>query len=339
MFEERENEMRAVYISEYGGSDHLEIREVEDPPEPGTGEVQVRVRASALNRADILQRRGMYPPPEGYPERIPGLEFSGVVESVGGKSGRFSEGDKVFGIVPGGAQAELLVTKEDQLSMVPDELDLVSSAAVPEAFMTAHDALTIQGKMAADQTVLIHAVGSGVGLAALQLAKAAGAYVVGTSRTNDKLERCVELGLDLAISAEEHNDFSEVLLEATDGKGADLILDLVGAKYLSQNLKSLAVRGRLMLVGLVGGAAAELDMRLVLQKRATIIGTILRGRTDAEKAEVTAAFERDVIPLLSAGKVLPNVDRVFPVDEIREAHDYLESNESFGKVVIEIGTL
>lgn len=328
--------MKAVFINEFGGSEGLEVREVDPPTAPAEGEVSVRVAAAALNRADILQRRGLYPPPSGYPDRIPGLEFSGVVETVGPGVARFSAGDRVFGIIPGGAQAELVNAKADQLSMVPEELDLVSAAAVPEAFMTAHDALVTQGGMREGETVLIHAVGSGVGLAALQLVKAFGAFAAGTSRTNDKLARCLEMGLDLAISAEEHKSFSEVIDKETGGSGADLILDLVGAKYLSQNVRSLAVRGRLMLVGLVGGASAELDMRLVLQKRATIIGTVLRGRTDEEKAAVTAAFERDVLPLLGSGRLRPNVDRVFAMDEIREAHDYLESNESFGKVVLEI---
>ncbi|REJ77349.1 MAG: NAD(P)H-quinone oxidoreductase [Acidobacteria bacterium] len=328
--------MRAVYINEYGGTDVLEVKEVEDSPSPRSGEVRVKVAAAALNRADILQRRGLYPPPSGYPERIPGLEFAGTVESVGEDVDRFEIGERVFGIIPGGAQAEMLVTGQDQLSRVPAGLELVSAAAIPEAFITAHDAMITQGGLKKGETVLIHAVGSGVGLAALQLANVAGARTIGTSRTNEKLERCEQMGLDVAISAEEHRNFADVVQKATEGVGADVILDLVGAKYLSQNIKSLAVKGRLLLVGLVGGAAAELDMRLVLQKRATLIGTVLRGRSGAEKEEVTSAFERDVIPHLESGAISPNVDRVFPIDEIRDAHEYLESNESFGKVVIRI---
>lgn len=329
--------MKAVFISEFDGSEGLEIREVPDPDAPLKGELLVRVQAAALNRADILQRRGLYPPPEGFPERIPGLEFSGVVESKGPGANRFGIGDRVFGIISGGAQAEFVTIHESQISPVPDNMEMTDAAAVPEAFITAHDALFTQAGLKKGETVLIHAVGSGVGLAALQLSKAAGAFTVGTSRTNAKLEKCRAMGLDLAISAEEFNDFSEVVQSTTDGRGADVILDLVGAKYLAQNLKSLALNGRLMLVGLVGGASAELDMRIALRKRAKIIGTVLRGRSDAEKAKVTAAFERDVLPLLRAGEITPNVDRVFPMDRVREAHEYLESNESFGKVVLEIG--
>jgi NADPH:quinone reductase-like Zn-dependent oxidoreductase len=216
-------------------------------------------------------------------------------------------------------------------------LSFEDAAAVPEAFFTAHDAVISQAGLKKDETILIHAVGSGVGLAALQLAKAKGAFTIGTSRTSEKLARCKELGLDLAISAEEYNDFSEVVMKETGGAGVNVILDLVGAKYFAQNLLSLGLKGRLMLVGLVGGATAELDMRLALQKRLTIIGTVLRARTDDEKAEATAAFAREVVPLLEEGAVKPNVDRVFGMEEIRKAHEYLESNESFGKVVIEVG--
>lgn len=329
--------MKAVYIQEFGGPENLEIREVPDPSAPTGNEVLVEVKAAALNRADILQRRGLYPAPAGYPERIPGLEFAGTVSTAGPEAVRFKAGDRVFGITAGGAQAGMILVKDDQITAVPPGLDLTEAAAVPEAFITAHDALIVQGGLDKDETALIHAVGSGVGLAALQLAKARGAKVIGTSRTTDKLERCKALGLDVSISAEEYNDFSEVVLRETEGKGADIILDLVGGKYFGQNLKSLAQKGRLMLVGLVGGASADFDLRLALQKRLTIIGTVLRSRTDEEKAAASSAFERDVIPLFESGKIRPNVDRVFRLEEIREAHEYLESNESFGKVVIEIG--
>ncbi|HUF03243.1 MAG TPA: NAD(P)H-quinone oxidoreductase [Aridibacter sp.] len=331
--------MNAVYIREFGGPENLEVREVEDPREPKGNEVLVEVAAAALNRADLLQRKGLYPAPSGYPERIPGLEFSGTVAEKGPEAGRFDVGDRVFGIMAGGAQAEMVLTREDHLVRIPEILDLIEAAATPEAFITAHDAVWTQGGLKEGETLLIHAVGSGVGLAALQIAKANGNKVIGTSRTNEKLDRCEEMGLDVSISAEEHRNFAEVVLNETDGRGADVILDLVGAKYLSQNLKSLAEGGRLLLVGLVGGSAAELDMGLVLNKRANLIGTVMRGRTDSEKAEVTAAFEKEVIPLLKNGAIRPNIDRVFPLEKIAEAHDYLESNESFGKVVIEIGNL
>lgn len=332
--------MKAVYIKEFGAAENLEIREIENPPAPQNSQVVVRVKASGLNRADILQRRGFYPAPKGYPERILGLEFAGEIAETGESVSNFKIGDRVFGITAGGAQAEFLLTDESLLAKIPESLSFTEAAAVPEAFITAHDAVFSQGNLRENETLLIHAVGSGVGLAALQLAKARDIYTIGTSRTLDKLEKCREFGLDFSVLSDSDalqkspQQFGELIRFKTAGKGADVILDLVGASYFAASLESLALKGRLMLVGLTSGRSAEFNLGLALAKRAKIIGTVLRSRPTAEKAEANAAFIREVLPLFENNKLKPNVDRVFNIEEVRAAHDYMESNESFGKVVL-----
>ena len=329
--------MRAVYIKEFGGAENLEIREVPNPDRPSGTDVLVRVRAAALNRADLLQRRGFYPPPAGYSPNIPGMEFAGEIVEIGDDVSNVKLGDRVFGITAGEAQAEYLTIDQRLLARIPDNLNFVEAAAVPEAFITAQDAVFTQGHLKDGETLLIHAVGSGVGLAGLQLAKAHGCRVIGTSRTRAKLERCREFGLDHAIVVAGEPNFADEVMSKTDGRGADVILDLVGGAYLNQNLQSLAIKGRLMLVGLTAGRSAEIDLGLALSKRLTMIGTVLRARSLAEKAEATNAFDRDVVPLLADGRIQPNVDRVFDFHEVSDSHEYLESNESFGKVVLEFG--
>ena len=325
--------MKAVYVKEYGGVENLEIREVENPAKPEGSQILVNVKASALNRADLLQRRGFYPAPKGFPERILGLEFAGEVAETGEAVASYKVGDRVFGITAGGAQAEFLLTDESLLVEIPENLNFTQAAAVPEAFITAHDAVFTLGKLKENETLLIHAVGSGVGLAALQLAKAKNIKTIGTSRTQDKLDKCKEYGLDLEILAGKETDFAEVIKEKANG--VDVVLDLVGASYLQQNLESLNLKGRLILVGTPGGSKAELNYSLVMSKRLKIIGTVLRSRSTEEKALATQAFAEEVVPLLKSGAVVPNVDRVFKMEEIQKAHEYLESDESFGKVVLE----
>lgn len=314
----------------------LEIREVPDPPAPQGSEVLVRVRAAGLNRADLLQRRGFYPAPAGYSQEIPGLEFAGEIAETGPDITEWSKGDRVFGITAGAAQAEYLLTRADQLARIPDSLSFTDAAAIPEAFITAHDAIFTQAKLQPGETLLIHAVGSGVGLAALQIAKANNIRVFGTSRTSSKLEGARGFGLDDALLAGEGANFAAIIADKTGGKGVDVVLDLVGAGYFLQNLESLALNGRLMLVGLTAGTKTELDLGLALRKRLQIIGTTLRGRSLEEKAEATKHFAEEVVPLLEQGKVRPNVDKVFAFDEVRAAHEYLESNESFGKIILEV---
>ncbi len=327
--------MKAVYIAEFGSEEHLTIQEVDEPRELGTSDVLIRVRAAGLNRADLLQVRGLYPPPAGYSPDIPGLEFAGEVAAIGKNVSTWQIGDRVFGITAGEAQAEYLTIDSSLLVRIPDNLSFTEAAAVPEAFITAHDAIFTRGGLKLGETLLVHAVGSGVGLAGLQLGKANGSAVIGTSRTADKLDRCQEYGLDHGISTADDIAFAEQIGEITGGKGVDVILDLVGGAYFPQNLKSLAVKGRLILVGLTAGRTAEFDMGMALQKRLTITGTVLRGRSTNEKAEATKAFADEVVPLLASGKIRPNLDRIFTAEDVISAYKYLGSNESFGKVVLE----
>lgn len=325
--------MKAVYVKEFGGIENLEIREVENPEKPKGTEVIVEVAAAGLNRADILQRKGLYSAPKGYPERILGLEFAGEVIDVGEDVTKIAVGERVFGITAGGAQAEFLTSDESLLVKIPDNLSFAQAAAIPEAFITAHDAIFTNGKLQAAETLLIHAVGSGVGLAALQLAKAINAKVFGTSRTYEKLEKCKEFGLDEAIVVDDEPDFADVI--KSNGKGVDVILDLVGGRYFPQNLESLNPKGRLILVGLTGGVKSEFNLGIALAKRLNIIGTVLRSRSLQEKAEATQKFAEEVVPLLELGVIRPNLDGVYRLEDVQKAHQYLESNESFGKVVLE----
>ena len=327
--------MKAVYVKEFGGADNLEIREVEDLPLPNGKEVLVNVKASALNRADLLQRKGFYPAPAGFPERILGLEFAGEVAEIGEEVANFKVGDRVFGITAGGAQAEFLLSDESLLAKIPDNLNFTEAAAIPEAFITAHDAIFTQGNLQNNETLLIHAVGSGVGLAALQLAKERNIKVFGTSRTADKLKECEKFGLDEGVLVSNETKFAEIIKEKNDGKGVDVVLDLVGAGYFQENLESLNVKGRIILVGTTSGARAEINFSQVMSKRARIIGTVLRSRSTPEKAEATRKFAEEVVQLFASGKLKPNIDKVFKIEDVRKAHEYLESNASFGKIVLE----
>jgi len=329
--------MRAVVITSHGGVEGIGVREVEAPPAPVADRVRVRVHAAGLNRADILQRRGSYPAPPGYPQNIPGLEFAGKVETIGEAVDAWKIGDRVFGLTAGGAQAELVVVPESNLARIPEVLDWIQAAAMPETFITAHDALFTRAELRMGERVLIHAAPSGVGTAAIQLAQASGATVYGTSRTADKLERLRELnlGLDSSVAVgDSPAKFVDAVQKWTAGAGVDVILDLVGGNYFSANLDVLASRGRLICVGTMAGSRSEIDIGLLLRKRAVIIGTMLRGRSIEEKAEATRLFATAVLPLVSRGTIRPAMDRVYPVDEIREAHQRLESNVSLGKIVL-----
>jgi NADPH:quinone reductase len=329
--------MRAVVITSHGGVDGIGVLEVDTPPAPTADRVRVRVHAAGLNRADILQRRGHYPAPSGYPPNIPGMEFAGEVESIGNAVRTWKVGDRVFGITGGGAQAEFVVVPESNLAWIPPELGWVEAGAMPEVFITAHDALFTRAGLHMGERVLIHAAASGVGTAAIQVAHAAGATVYGTSRTADKLQRIHELnlGLDKSVAVGGRpSNFVEAVQKWTNGAGVDVILDLVGGSYFSANLEALASRGRLVCVGTMAGAKSEIDLGLLLRKRATIIGTMLRGRSIEEKAEATRLFASSVLPLVSRGAIRPVIDRVYPVEEVRDAHERMESNASFGKIVL-----
>ena len=329
--------MKAIAITSFGGVEGLEIRDVPDARHAMLDRVRVRVRAAGLNRADILQRLGRYPAPPGYPQDIPGIEFAGEVEEIGDDVRTWKTGDRVFGIIGGGGQAEFVTVPENHLARVPDNLDWAEAAAVPEVFMTAHDALFTQCRLTTGEHALIHAAGSGVGTAAIQLVKAAGAFAYGTSRTADKLERAKEFGLAASVVVDgDPGKFAEAVKEWTDGAGVNVVLDLVGAAYLKANLQSLATRGRLIFVGTTSGSKAEIDYSIVMGKRLRIMGTSLRTRSAEEKATATRLFEDQVVPLLATGTVKPVMDQVFRMEEVRAAHQRIESNESFGKVVLMI---
>ena len=329
--------MKAVTIVSFGGVEGLEVREVADAPRPTADRVLVRVHAAGLNRADILQRMGRYPAPPGYSREIPGLEFAGEVAEVGAEVRRWKVGARVFGITGGGAQAEYVTAPESTLAEIPSNLDWAEAAAIPEVFMTAHDALFTQCGLQMGECVLIHAAGSGVGTAASQLVRAAGAIAYGTSRTAEKLERAREFGLtESVVVSGDPATFVGAVKRWTKDKGVDVILDLVGAAYLKPNLESLGTTGRLIFVGTTSGSKAGIDYSIAMSKRLRIMGTSLRTRSIEEKATATRLFAQHVVPLFASGAVRAVIDRVFELEEVRAAHERIASNESFGKVVLMI---
>ena len=325
--------MRAVYFAEFDG-DSIEVRDVPEPREPNAGEVLVRVHAAGLNRADLMQARGGYAPPPGYSANIPGLEFAGEIVRVGNGTSEWKPGDRVMAITSGEAQAETVLSDERLLMRVPDGLSFTEAAAIPETFITAHDAISTQGLLGDGETLLIHAVGSGVGLSALQMAKSRGVSVIGTSRTSDKLDRCREFGLDLGIETADGPVFAEQI-KAFSRSGVDVVLELVGGDYFPEDLVALALKGRIILVGLTAGRKSDIDLGMTLQKRAKIIGTTLRMRSTDEKAAATNAFADAFLDSFSSGGIKPVIDRTFAVAHAKEAYRYLASNVSFGKVVLE----
>lgn len=322
--------MRAVVITRPGGHEVLEIQDVERP-EPTGEQVRIRVHAAGLNRADLAQRAGAYPAPPGVPGNIPGLEFAGVVDTVGPLARLWKPGQRVMGIIGGGGQAEYLVIHEGLLVEIPENLDFIQAAAVPEVFMTAHDALFTQAGLQMGERVLIHAAGSGVGTAAIQLAHAVGATVYGTARTVNKLERAKPLGLDVGLST---HDFASEVKELTAGAGVHVVLDFIGAPYMEQNLEALGLWGRLVFLATLGGMQANVNLGLVMAKRLQIRGCTLRSRTFEEKLTVTRLFATQVVPLLMHAQIKPIVEQVYSLHEIAEAHKAMGENRNFGKLIL-----
>lgn len=330
------NSMKVAWISSFGGPEVLEMREVSRPV-PGREDILIRVRASALNRADLFQRQGRYPPPTGYPVEIPGIEFAGEIAETGSSVRKWKPGQRVFGLIGGAAHAEYITTHQDLVAEIPDNLEWTAAAAVPEAFITAHDALWIQAALRPSEIVLINAVGSGVGLAAVQLVRAMQAIPYGTSRTAAKLDQAKQYGMqDGVVVRDNFDDLLATVDQLTRGQGINVMLDLVGGPYVKAGQKLLALQGRIILVGTVGGGSYELESRYVMSKRLQIRGTVLRARSLEEKIRATQAFASEVVPLLASGVLRPTIDSTFTLDDIAEAHRRLESNQSTGKVVIQI---
>lgn len=324
--------MRAIIVTKPGGPEILE-EQSRPLPEPGLGQIRVRIHASALNRADLLQRRGAYAPPPGASPDIPGLEYAGEVDAVGPETSLWAAGSRVMGITGGGGHAEYLCVHEREAIPVPSALSWEDAAAIPEVFLTAYDALVHRLALRPGERLLIHAIGSGVGTAALQLGLLAGAVVIGTSRSADKLTRARELGLAVGVDTS-RDDWLSRIAGVTDDQGVDAVLDLVGGNFLAGNITVLAPHGRLVLVGLTAGARAELNLAAVLGKRLHIIGTVLRTRSLEEKIALAREFSDRIVPLFDSGRLRPIVDRVFPFSEIRAAHELMESNANFGKIVL-----
>jgi NADPH:quinone reductase len=326
--------MKAVLFGGKGGPEIIEWKETPDPA-PARGEVLVRVRAAGLNRADLLQRMGLYPPPPGTRADVPGLELAGEVAGVGEGVTAWKPGDRVMAIASGEAQAEYAVAHERMLVRIPEGMSFEDAGAIPEACITSHDALFTLGGLRPGWPVLVHAVGSGVSTAAVQIAKAAGATVIGTSRTPEKLERARALGMDHGILvAKEDPRFAEEVKKLTGKRGCPIVVDFVGAPYARENLEALAPGGRIVVVGTLGGAKPQVDLSLLMRTRGSIVGTVLRPRPIEEKIAATQAFARDVLPLVASGRVKPVVDVVLPAARAREAHERMEKNESFGKIVL-----
>ena len=295
----------------------------------------MRVRATAVNRADLLQRMGSYPAPPGSPADIPGLEIAGEVEALGADVSELAVGDRVMGIVGGGGYAEYVVVHARTLARIPEGTSFADAAAIPEAFLTAWDAMVAQGRLSSGETVLVHAAGSGVGTAAVQIAKAIGARPLGTMRTPQKVGRARELGLKDGIVVEGAK-FADEVLARTGGRGVDVVLELVGGAYVAQDLLCLAPRGRLVVVGTMGGGRVELDLAMLMRKRGELRGTMLRSRPLEEKILAGQALQRHLVPLFESAVLRPVVDRVLPLARAADAHRLMQNNDAFGKLVLEV---
>lgn len=327
--------MNAVIFDNPGEPEVLKLGEFKKPFVK-ENEVLVKVKATALNRADTLQRKGLYPPPAGA-SPVLGLEIAGIVAEVGSEVSKWSENEKVFGLVPGGGYAEYAVIHEDMAMRIPENFSFEEAAAIPEVFLTAYQASVWHGRLQEGETVLVHAGASGVGTAAIQIAKEKGARVFVTA-SREKHQVCLDLGAEKAIDYKVE-DFSEKVLEFTNGKGVDLIIDFVAGPYLNQNIKSLAIDGRMVnLATLGGGKVEDFDMRSILAKRLTIIGSTLRSRTLEYQIKLTGEFSAYALEKFSSGKIKPVIDSVFDWSEAAKAHRYMEENRNMGKIVLRINS-
>ena len=325
--------MKAITRKGDGGPEVLQLSEV-SPPQPTETQLLVDVKATALNRADLIQRRGGYPPPPGESE-ILGLEIAGTVLGMGAAVTGFNEGDRVFGLVGGGGYAEQAVIDFRMAMFMPDEWSFEEAAAVPEVFFTANENIFTLGRLSAGETILIHAGGSGVGTAGIQIAHHVGARVFVTAGTSDKIDNCKALGAIAGINYKQ-SDFVTEIERLTDGDGVDVVLDFIGAPYLARNLQILKTKGRLLQVGLMGGSATEIDLGMVMRKRLQIIGSVMRPQSLDEKISITQRFVDRWLPEFKKGTLQPVIDSVYPLAQVREAHQYMEANRNFGKIILKI---
>jgi len=326
-------QMTAIAIAAPGGPEVL-VPEVRPRPSPQPGEILVKVAAAGVNRPDVMQRQGLYPPPPGAPD-IPGLELAGTVAALGAGATRFKVGDAVCALVPGGGYAEYAVVHETNALSLPAPLSMVEAAAVPETFFTVWHNVFERGALKRGETVLIHGGSSGIGTTAIQLAKAFGATVIITAGSAVKCQRCIALGADYAVNYRTE-DFVAAAKAATGGKGVELVLDMVGGDYIERNYEAAAVEGRIVQIAFQGSPRATVDFRRIMLKRLTHTGSTLRSRPVAEKAAFALALEREVWPLIAAGKVKPVIDRTFPLAQAAAAHALMESSSHIGKIVLTI---
>jgi putative PIG3 family NAD(P)H quinone oxidoreductase len=330
----KDNLMPAVLVSEDakpGDWNRIEVRVIERPVVM-SHEVLVQAEACSVNRADLLQRRGLYPPPPGASE-VMGLDFAGSVVETGSQTTRWHHGDRVFGIVAGGGYGRYVAVAETHLVAIPENLDFAQAAAAAEVFIAASYNLFTMAALSRGESLLLHGGGSGVGTAAIQLARSAGATVIATAGSPDKVDKLKDLGVFAAINYKQE-DFAARVQDLTGGQGVDVILDWIGASYLERHLDILKIGGRLVIIGLMGGSSGEVNLAQVLMKRLRIIGSVLRSQSTEEKAAIIQDFDRRVVPLLASGGVRPVIDRVFPIRNVEEAHQYLLKGEHFGKIVL-----
>ncbi len=323
--------MTAIAIREPGGPDVL-VPQPQPPPKPGPGEILAKVAAAGVNRPDVMQRKGLYPPPKGATE-IPGLEIAGEVVALGAEATRWKMGDKVMALVVGGGYAEYCIAHESHALRVPPALSLIEAAAIPETFFTVWYNVFERGRLASGETLLVHGGTSGIGTTAIQLAKAFGARVVITAGSAEKCEACRKLGADLAVNYKTE-DFVALTKQATGGRGADVVLDIIGGDYINRNYEAAAVEGRIVQIAFQGSSRANVDFLRIMLKRLTHTGSTLRARSVADKAAIAHAIEERVLPLMSAGRVKPVIDSTFPLAQAAAAHARMEASNHIGKIVL-----
>lgn len=325
--------MRAVTLPEFGDESVLTLAEVPDP-QPGSGEVVIDVAAAGVNRADLLQRQGHYPPPKGESD-IPGLEVSGTISAVGDDVDGWSVGAEVCAVLAGGGYAEKVAVPAGQLLPVPSGVSLIDAAGLPEVACTVWSNIVMTAHLQEGEVFLQHGGSSGIGTMSIQVARALGARVAVTAGSAEKLERCRELGAEILIDYKQQ-DFVEQIKDAADGRGADVILDVIGAKYLARNVSALAPDGRLVIIGMQGGAKAELNIGALLAKRGSVIATSLRGRDKADKERIVAEVRKHLWPLIESGQIKPVIDRTMPLDQVADAHRLLDDSTHIGKVLLTV---